>query len=29
VGGVRIEDTVVVTPGGMDPLTKFPKELVL
>jgi Xaa-Pro aminopeptidase len=29
VGGVRIEDTVVVTPGGMDPLTEFPKELVL
>jgi Xaa-Pro aminopeptidase len=29
VGGVRIEDTVVVTPGGADPLTEFPKELVL
>ena len=29
VGGVRIEDTVVVTPDGADPLTEFPKELVL
>lgn len=29
VGGVRIEDTVVVTPAGCDPLTAFPKELVL
>jgi Xaa-Pro aminopeptidase len=29
VGGVRIEDTVVVTPDGADPLTAFPKELVL
>jgi Xaa-Pro aminopeptidase len=29
VGGVRIEDTVVVTPEGADALTFFPKELVL
>jgi Xaa-Pro aminopeptidase len=29
VGGVRIEDTVVVTADGADPLTAFPKELVI
>jgi Xaa-Pro aminopeptidase len=29
VGGVRIEDTLVVTPDGPVALTEFPKELVL
>jgi len=29
VGGVRIEDTVVVTLDGADPLTEFPKDLIL
>ena len=29
VGGVRIEDTMVVTPTGADALTSFPKSLVL
>jgi Xaa-Pro aminopeptidase len=29
VGGVRIEDTVVVTADGADPLTEFPKDLLL
>jgi Xaa-Pro aminopeptidase len=29
VGGVRIEDTVVVGPTGADPLTLTPKDLVL
>jgi Xaa-Pro aminopeptidase len=29
IGGVRIEDTVVVTPGGCDILTASPKDLVL
>jgi len=28
-GGVRIEDTVVVTPDGCRPVTRTPKELVL
>jgi Xaa-Pro aminopeptidase len=28
-GGVRIEDTVVVTAGGCRPLTKAPKDLIL
>jgi Xaa-Pro aminopeptidase len=29
VGGVRLEDTVVVTDGGADALTSFPKHLSL
>jgi Xaa-Pro aminopeptidase len=29
IGGVRIEDTLVVTPDGAEPLTAFPKEMVL
>jgi Xaa-Pro aminopeptidase len=28
VGGVRVEDLVVVTECGCDPLTRFPKGLV-
>ena len=27
-GGVRIEDTVLVAPGGADPLTTSTRELV-
>ena len=29
VGGVRIEDTLVVTPEGSRPLTRFPKEVAV
>jgi Xaa-Pro aminopeptidase len=29
IGGVRIEDTVVVTDAGADALTAFPKQLVI
>jgi Xaa-Pro aminopeptidase len=29
VGGVRIEDTLVVTPTGSRPLTRFPKEVAV
>jgi len=28
-GGVRIEDTLIVTPNGPELLTRFPKELVI
>jgi Xaa-Pro aminopeptidase len=28
-GGVRIEDTLVVTDGGSRPLTRFPKEVAV
>ena len=29
IGGVRIEDTLVVTPTGSRPLTRFPKEVAV
>ena len=28
VGGVRIEDTLVVTSNGAEPLTRFTKDIV-
>ena len=27
LGGVRVEDTVVVTDGRLSPLTRFPKDI--
>ena len=27
-GGIRIEDTVLVTPGGAEALTRAPKEFI-
>ncbi len=29
IGGVRIEDTVVVDANGAEPLTRFPKDLII